>query len=129
MRLSDVKGDRTLDVVAEIIEPIINIASDKAAGLFAREKVPEGETRRSFLLSRVKKTVPALLKGHKQDVIHILATIEGKTAEEYAGALNLPKLLRDCTELLTDESFEALFISAQSGENSSSGSAPENTEG
>ena len=43
MRLSDIKGERTLDVIAEIIEPIANIAEDEAAAeLFRREKPPEG---------------------------------------------------------------------------------------
>lgn len=49
------------------------------------------------------------------------------SAESYKGALNLVKLMRDATELLTDDAFTALFISAQSGK--SSGSAQENTEG
>ena len=49
------------------------------------------------------------------------------SAESYKGALNLVKLMRDATELLTDEAFGALFLSAQSGK--SSGSAQENTEG
>ena len=49
------------------------------------------------------------------------------STESYKGALNLVKLMRDATELLTDEAFDALFLSAQSGK--SSGSAQENTEG
>ena len=46
--------------------------------------------------------------------------------ERYQGALNLVKLFKDATDLLTDEAFAELFISAQ-GE-TSCGSAPENTE-
>ena len=43
MRLSDVRGERTLDVIADLIGPIAEIASDEeAAALFRREKVPEG---------------------------------------------------------------------------------------
>ena len=128
MRLSDIKGDRVFDVIADIIDPIANIASDEtASALFKREKLPEGMTAKEFVTQRARKALPALLKGHKGDIITILASIEGVSAESYKGALNLVKLMRDATELLTDEAFGELFISAQIG--TSSGSAQENTEG
>lgn len=127
MRLSDVKGERTLDVVADIIDPIANIAEDEVASeLFTRKKLPEGMTPQKFLLQRARKAVPPLLKGHKKDVITILSTIEGTSPKAYTGALNLAKLFKDCVELLTDEAFEELFISAQN--ETTSGSAPESTE-
>lgn len=127
MKLSDVKGERTLDVVADIIGPITSIAEDKAAAeLFARKKLPDGMSPREFILRRVKKSVPALMKAHKADLIAILSAIEGTTPKKYTQDLTLAKLVKDCVELLTDESFEELFISAQSED--SSGSAQENTE-
>lgn len=126
MRLSDIKGERTLDVIADIIDPIANIAEDSAAAsLFRREKLPEGETPKGFMLQRVRKHLPQLLKSHKEDIIAILAAIEGVSAVEYAEKLDLVKLTKDFTELLTDEAFTQLFISAQSG--MPSGSAPEST--
>lgn len=125
MRLSDIKGDRVFDVIADIIDPIANIASDETASdLFKREKLPEGMTAKAFLLERAKKAVPALLKGHKSDIITVLATIEGISADDYRASLTLAKLMQDTAELLTDEAFGELFISAQSG--TSSGSAQEN---
>lgn len=128
MKLSDVKGERTLEVVADLIDPICNIAQDEnAAALFHREKLPKGVTPKDFLLQRVKKSAPRLLKDHKSDVVAILAAIEGATPEKYEAGLNLVKLMSDFVELMTDEAFGALFISAQSGTNS--GSALENTEG
>lgn len=126
MRLSDVKGERTLEVIADIIEPIANIAEDEAAAeLFQRKQLPEGVSVKKFLLDRARKAVPALLKGHKADIIAILSAIDGVEPEAYRGTLNLVKLIKDCTDLLTDEAFGQLFISAQS--EASSGSAPENT--
>lgn len=128
MRLSDIQGERVFDVIADIIDPIANIAEDEtASALFKREKLPEGMTAKQFVTQRARKALPALLKGHKSDIISILASIEGVSAERYKGALNLVKLIRDAAELLTDEAFGALFLSAQSG--NSSGSAQENTEG
>ena len=126
MRLSDIKGDRVFDVIADIIDPIANIASDEtASALFKREKLPEGMTAKAFLLERARRAIPALLKGHKRDIITVLATIEGISADDYRASLTLAKLMQDTAELMTDEAFGELFISAQSG--TSSGSAQENT--
>lgn len=126
MRLSDIKGDRVFDVIADIIEPIANIAEDKeATALFKKEKLPEGETPNSFFLKRMKRSVPILLKEHKDEVATILATIEGVDKAEYMANLNLVKLTKDAIELVTDEAFGVLFISAQSED--SSGSVSENT--
>lgn len=127
MRLSDIQGERVFDVIADIIDPIANIAEDDdAASFFKREKLPDGVTAKDFLMQRARKTIPALLKGHKSDIIAILAAIEGVDANEYRNSLNLVKLMRDATDLLTDEAFGELFISAQS--ETSSGSAQANTE-
>lgn len=126
MRLSDIHGDRTLEVIADIIDPIANIADDPAAAeMFRQERLPDGMTAKKFLLKRVRKHLPTLLKSHKADIISILSAIEGVSPGEYSGALNMVKLIKDCTELLTDEAFTTLFISAQNHD--SSGSAQENT--
>lgn len=128
MKLSEIKGERTLDVIAELIEPIANIAGDKdTAKLFKKEKAPEGVDPREFAINRLKKGVPSLLKNHKQDVVAILAAIEGVLVSEYTKSMNLAKLARDCVELITDEEFADLFISAMPGEKNS-GSASQTTE-
>nr|DAN07693.1 MAG TPA: hypothetical protein [Caudoviricetes sp.] len=128
MKLSDIQGERVFDVIADIIDPIANIAEDDAASaLFKREKLPEGMTAKAFLIKRARKSLPALFKGHKGDIIAILSAIGGVSEEQYKSELNPIKLMQDATELLSDEAFGVLFISAQSGK--SSGSAQENTEG
>lgn len=110
MKLSDIKGDKVLDVIADIIVPIANIASDeKASGIFSRKPLPQGVTAKDFIVERVKGSIPALIKNHKEDLITILAAIGGVTKEEYAADLTLASLLKDFTELLTDEEFLALF--------------------
>lgn len=122
MKLSDVRGGRTLDVVADLIGPMANIASDpEAAAMFRREEVPEGKTAVEFFAERVRKSAPKLLRGHKDDVIAILSTIEGTDPEEYAEGLNLAKLLRDFVDLMTDEDFVA-FLSP-SGTETAEGAA------
>lgn len=125
MKLSDIKGERTLDVVADIIDPICDIAAGETAReLFTRKKAPEGEDPRKFLANRLKAGIPALIKAHKKEIIRILTVISGD--EGYAEKLTLPKLMKDVTGLLGDRAFLELFGAAQSME-TSSGSAQENT--
>ena len=113
MKLSDIQGERVFDVIADIIDPIANIAEDDAASaLFKREKLPEGMTVKAFLIKRARKSLPALFKGHKGDIIAILSAIGGVSEEQYKSELNPIKLMQDATELLSDEAFGVLFISA-----------------
>ena len=131
MRLSEVKGERVFDVIADCIEPIANIAADpEASRMFKREKLPEGRGVNEFLLERARQSVPPLLKNHKSDVITILSTIAGETYEEYASSLTLGSLINDVLQLLTDEAFTELFIfSPRQTGSDISGSASENTGG
>ena len=127
MKLSQIRGDRVLEVIAELIDPIANIATDKEAiEMFSRAKLPEGADPNEFLLKRIKKSAPYLLKTHKADIVAILAAVDGSSYEDYAKKLTIVKLLQDFTELLNDEDFRALFFSAQNG--SGSGSVLVNTE-
>lgn len=113
MRLSDIKGDRVIEVIADIVEPVSNIAADKdAKGLFSRQKLPEGMTPNTFLAQRIRKYLPPILRTHKHDITAILAAINDSTVEEYSEKLNLALLVKDVTDLLTDEVFTELFISA-----------------
>lgn len=126
MKLSEIQGERVFDVIADIIDPIANIAtSESASMLFKREKCPDGVTAKAFMAQRIRKALPALLRAHKTDIITILSAVGGVSADEYKKTLNLAKLMKDTTELLTDEAFTELFASAQSG--ISSGSAQEST--
>lgn len=110
MKLSDVKGARALDVVADCIAPAANIAKDeKAAAIFKRGEIPEGMTPNEAMMERLTENLPALLKGHKKDFIQILAAIQGIPAKKYEENLTVPQLLADCFELLTDEEFLKLF--------------------
>ena len=116
MKLSEVKGDRVLDVIADVIDPIANIAQDKdVAAMFKREAVPKGIEAREFFAARMRTGMPALLKGHKSDIIAILAAIEGISPEQYAASLNLAKLFTDVMELLTDEAFVDFLSSSETG--------------
>lgn len=116
MKLSDIKGDRVLDVIADIIDPIANMVQDKdIAAMFKREAVPDGMEARDFFAKRMRKGLPVLLKSHKADIIAIMAAIEGVTPEQYAASLDFPKLFTDVMELVTDDAFLNFLSSSETG--------------
>lgn len=116
MKLSDIKGDRVLDVIADIIDPIANIVQDKdVAAMFKREAVPDGMEARDFFAKRMCKGLPVLLKSHKADIIAIMAAIEGVTPEQYAASLDFHKLFTDVMELVTDDAFLNFLSSSETG--------------
>lgn len=112
MKLSDIKGERVFDVIADIIEPVTNIAQDKEITLFKRETPPDGMTSREFAVQKISKNAPLLLKRHKGDISTILASIKGQTVEEYVDGLNMAALSIDLLELLNDKEFVSFFTSA-----------------
>ena len=116
MKLSDIKGERVLDVIADIIDPIANMVQDKdVAAMFKREAVPDGMEAREFFAKRMREGLPVLLKSHKADIIAIMAAIEGVTPGQYAASLDFPKLFTDVTELVTDDAFLNFLSSSETG--------------
>ena len=127
MKLSDIKGERVFDVIADIIEPVTNIAQDKEITLFKREATPEGMTARAFAIKKISKNAPLLLKRHKGDISTVLAAIKGQTVDEYVASLNMAALSIDLLELLNDKEFVSFFMSVDQT-TGSSGDASETTE-
>lgn len=127
MKLSDIKGDRVLDVIADIIDPIANMVQDEdVAAMFKREAVPDGMEARDFFAKRMRKGLPVLLKSHKTDIIAVMAAIEGVTPEQYAASLDFPKLFTDVMELVTDGAFLNFLSSQETGKGADAhGSASE----
>ena len=110
MKLSEVRGERVFDVIAEVIDPIVSIAQDEnAAELFQPKELPKGMTPWEFFLQRARKSLPALVRDHKGEMAQIMACINGVTVEEYMEGLTLPKFFADLTELLTDREFTSFF--------------------
>lgn len=128
MKISDIKGDRCLEVVADLIDPISSMAQDKdVVQLFKPAKVPEGESPRAFFSERMRKGLPALLRNHRPEIVQIMAALEGVTPSEYRKSLTMPKLISDVFEVLTDESITS-FLSSHTMTETSSGGALETTE-
>lgn len=112
MRLSEIKGEDALDVLAELLEPAAEIMGDKAV-------------QAAYNDGNVVKAVKVAIKGHKKAVMHVLAVTEGADPETYSpNVFSLPaKLL----EILNDPEILGLFSWQQTDE-TSSGAATENIE-
>lgn len=127
MKLSTIKGDRVLDVIADLIVPLSNLAQDKAvANLFRKQKLPQNTDKTAYAVARLKKYVPSILKNHKADVVAIMATLSEKTPDAYAAEMTIPSLLSDVVDLINDPDFAALFFEQVS--QTTSGSASVTTE-
>lgn len=110
-KLSEIKGEDALDVLANIVGELAEITGDAQFILFARTGNKMGMVKR-------------LLSEHKREILHVLAYIEGVEPETYEPSLiEIPKLL---IELLNDPDLLSLFQSQDTV--TSSGSATENTE-
>lgn len=111
MKLSEIKGEQALDVVAEIIDPITELALD-------------AELRGKPKIVMIKQA----LKSHKDAIISILAALDLKSVEEYKESMNLLTLPQQLMDIFNDPEVELLFGSQSQTDKTSFGSAMENTE-
>lgn len=113
-RLSEYKDEEALDVLADLIEPVINIFGDKEVAEYYRARV-------------ILKAVQVAIKNHKKDVINMLAVLERVPAEEYhCTLLSLPK---DLFDVFNDPELIDFFTSQeQIISEKTSGSVTESTE-
>lgn len=108
MKLGELKGERAIEVIADLIAPIANIAEDqKNLRLFMPEK-KEGESDRDASMRDFKEKIPALLRSHKADVLAILAAVNDIDPKN----LSLLDIIKGLVELVDDQDFLSLFLSA-----------------
>lgn len=80
-RLSEYKDEQALDMLADLIDPVVNIFGDEKVANFLRN-------------GNNIKAVQIAIKNHSKDVITMLAILEGVPREEYhCNLLTLPKVL------------------------------------
>jgi hypothetical protein len=112
MKISDIKGEAVVDFIADIIEPVANIATDpKTRELFEVQTIPDGADKTAVAAARLKAAVPSLIKSHRGDVIAILAAVNGETADEYANGLTVAKLMGDLLDVFRDPDIVGFFTS------------------
>ena len=114
MRISDIKGERALEVLADLIEPVASIMADSLVVA-------------DFRADKKLQAVKRLLKEHKTAVVEILALLHGEDPKEYkVNLLTLPIAL---LEILNDPDVMELFSSQEQNTGATSfGPATENTE-
>ena len=96
MRLSDIKGEKALDAMADLIDPLADIAQNK---------ILVGLLRGKNYVDAVKIG----LKQHKKAVLTILAVLNQQDVETYEPTLaEIPMMLLD---LLNDTELANLFTS------------------
>lgn len=94
-KFSDIKGEESLDVLAEILVPITTIANDE-------------EVRKGFE-TNVAMCASIALKNHKEEVLEILTVIDGRTREEMVEDLDLLTLPAILIEILNEPVIQNLF--------------------
>lgn len=100
MKLSEIKGERALDVLADLIDPVAEILGDREIS----EALQAGKAP--------AKAIKLALKNHKRAVLDMMAAIDGEDPETYQPSLFvLPKRLLD---LLNDPEVQQLFASQES---------------
>jgi len=113
MNLSKIKGERAIEVLADLIDPIATISQDM---LF-----------RTAIQTNRLEGIKYLLKNHKTTVLYILAILNEEDPETYQpNLLEIPVMLLD---FFNDPTVSQLFgLQDQITEKTSSGPATENTE-
>ena len=114
MKLSEIKGEHALDVLADIIDPVVEITGDEKVSKAIKAGKPK------LLIAKL------IMKGHKKSIITILALLNGEDPKTYEPSLiELPKMI---LELLSDEELVKLFQSqGQMMDSAYFGSATENS--
>ena len=113
-KLNEHKGEEALDLLADLFVPASKLIQDKkVVALLGQKKIPEA--------------VKVAIKGHKAEILEILALMEGVPVAEYnPGFFVLPFRLM---EVFSDPDLLDLFYSlGQRAIQTNSGSASEITE-
>jgi hypothetical protein len=115
MRLSDIKGEKALDLLVDLIDPITLIMAD--------ERIVQTYKSNKPRIVLIKD----LIAYHKKEVLVIFALLNGEDPETYSPSIiALPKMLLD---LINDPELMDLFhLQNQMTGSESSGSAMESTE-
>lgn len=94
MKLSEIKGEQALDVIASIIEPSIEIMTDT-------------EFRDLIRVRNIPKAVSVAIANHKRAVLDIMARLDGADPAMYEPSLvSIPAKLLD---ILNDPELMSLF--------------------
>ena len=113
MYLFEAKGSAAFELVADLFEPISEIAQDKEILVCVQTK------------QRAKAIIFAI-KNHAQSLNKILALCNGVPEEDYNKSV--PEMMADIMKIVNHPIIAELFSSQAQNDTTSFGSATENTE-
>lgn len=113
-KLSEYQDEEALNLLADLIDPTIEIFGDKEVAVWIRAKI-------------YIKAVQVALRKHPEDVIKMMSLLEGVPREEYHFTLKtLPKMLFD---VMRDPELQDFFeLQGRMASETPTGSATESTE-
>lgn len=95
MKLSEIKGEKAIEVFADLLEPVGKILTDEDIRALVKDDAPK------------IKIVQKMLKKHTKEVIKMMAIIDDIPEEEYE--VNFVSLPAKLIELFNDEAVTQLF--------------------
>lgn len=107
MKLSELKGERAIEVIADLIVPVTSIASDQK-NLSIFKKQGSGERSKEEVAKDLSEKIPTLLKTHKKDVLDILCAFNPDAKPE---EMSVYDIINGVSDLLSDKDFLSLFLS------------------
>lgn len=107
MKLGELKGEKAIEVIADLIEPLVNISMDKESLQLFSIKAKKGEENYDAAVRDFTEKIPLLLKTHKADILKILSVIGEKPTEE----MSMVDIFSGVADLVQDEDFMSLFLS------------------
>jgi hypothetical protein len=113
-KLSEYKDEEALDMLADLIDPVVDIFGDKEVAKYYRGGV-------------VLEAVKLAIKNHKKSVMKMLSILEGVPEKEYhCNLLTVPKVL---VGIFNDPELKDFFTEqSEMISEDASGSATENIE-
>lgn len=99
MKLSEIKGERAIEVFADLLDPVSKILTDEEVVNAFRNDEPK--------ISIVQK----MLKGHAKEIVEAMAIIDGVSVEEYEKKIDFFTLPSKLIEFFNDEAVTQLFTS------------------
>lgn len=99
MKLSDIKGERSLDVIADAMELVDGLSGDERVEAFIDDlRAADGDGQKVFMA--FCRHLPQVVRENKRQIVGILSAAAGMSAEEYAENGNV---LGDLFGLLTED--------------------------
>ena len=110
MKLSEIKGERVFEVIAELVDPISEIAADdEVTELLRPRRTSDGKIDKDDVVEKVRRSIPKLMREHRDALCTILSTTQGVSKEDYVESLTMNKFMDDVFEILTDKDLVSFF--------------------